>query len=26
VLRLATLLYGGPGAVAQQETTKDLIP
>jgi putative tryptophan/tyrosine transport system substrate-binding protein len=26
VLRLATLLYGGPGAVAQQETTKDPIP
>lgn len=26
VLRLATLLYGGPGAVAQQETTKVLIP
>ncbi|MBX3329172.1 MAG: ABC transporter substrate-binding protein [Nitrospira sp.] len=25
-LRLATLLYGGPGAVAQQETMKDLIP
>lgn len=26
LLRLATLLYGGPGAVAQRETTKDLIP
>jgi putative ABC transport system substrate-binding protein len=26
VLLLATLRYGGPGAVAQQETTKDLIP
>ena len=26
ILRLATLLYGGPGAVAQQETMKDLIP
>jgi putative ABC transport system substrate-binding protein len=26
VLRLATLLYGGPGAVAQIETPKDLIP
>ncbi|TKS61405.1 MAG: hypothetical protein EWM72_00543 [Nitrospira sp.] len=26
VLRLATLRYGGPGAVAQIETPKDLIP
>ena len=26
VLRLATVLYGGPGAVAQRETMKDLIP
>jgi putative ABC transport system substrate-binding protein len=26
VLRLATLLYGGPGAVAQGEATNDLIP
>lgn len=26
VLRLATLLYGGPGAVAQREMPKDLIP
>ena len=26
VLRLATLLYGGPGPVAQQEMTKNLIP
>lgn len=26
VLRLATLLYGGPGAVVQQDMMKDLIP
>lgn len=26
ILSLATLLYGGPGAVAQREVTKDLIP
>ncbi|MBX3304115.1 MAG: ABC transporter substrate-binding protein [Nitrospira sp.] len=26
ILRLATLLYGGPGAVAQRELPKDLIP
>ncbi len=26
VLRLATLLYGGPGAVVERDTMKDLIP
>jgi putative ABC transport system substrate-binding protein len=26
ILRVATLLYGGPGPVAQREMTKDLIP